>query len=94
MSPTSPSITFSGEKASLTLGDLTFEVSHVPGHSPDSISFYLKDELFLFSGDALFAGSIGRTDLPGGSHEQLLDSIRENLYILPDDVACLSRPRT
>lgn len=74
-------------KTSLTLGDLTFEVSHVPGHSPDSISFYLKDELFLFSGDALFAGSIGRTDLPGGSHEQLLDSIRENLYILPDDVA-------
>ena len=74
-------------KTSLTLGDLTFEVSHVPGHSPDSISFYLKDELFLFSGDALFAGSIGRTDLPGGSHQQLLDSIRENLYILPDDVA-------
>jgi len=74
-------------KTSLTLGDLTFEVSHVPGHSPDSISFYLKDELFLFSGDALFAGSIGRTDLPGGSHEQLLDSIRKNLYILPDDVA-------
>ena len=74
-------------KTSLTLGGLTFEVSHVPGHSPDSISFYLKDELFLFSGDALFAGSIGRTDLPGGSHEQLLDSIRENLYILPDDVA-------
>lgn len=76
-----------GGKTSLTLGDLTFEVSHVPGHSPDSISFYLKDELFLFSGDALFAGSIGRTDLPGGSHEQLLDSIRENLYTLPDDVA-------
>jgi len=71
----------------LKIGDLTFELSHVPGHSPDSVSFYLKDENYLFSGDALFAGSIGRTDLPGGSHEQLLDSIREKLYTLPDEVA-------
>ena len=74
-------------ESSLTLGDFTFALSHVPGHSPDSVSFYLESESLLFSGDALFAGCIGRTDLPGGSHEQLLDSIRKKLYILPDDVA-------
>ncbi|MEN8679231.1 MAG: MBL fold metallo-hydrolase [Akkermansiaceae bacterium] len=74
----------------------TFEIAHVPGHSPDSISFHLPAESFLFAGDALFNGSIGRTDLPGGNHEQLLDSIRQNLYCLPDETAVLPGhgPRT
>jgi len=66
---------------------LTFEIAHVPGHSPESISFHLTSESYLFAGDALFQGSIGRTDLPGGHHEQLLDSIRKNLYTLPDRTA-------
>ena len=78
------------------IADHTFEITHVPGHSPDSISFYLPAESFLFAGDALFNGSIGRTDLPGGNHEQLLDSIRQNLYCLSDETAVLPGhgPRT
>ncbi|MDA7929742.1 MBL fold metallo-hydrolase [Akkermansiaceae bacterium] len=78
------------------IADHTFEIAHVPGHSPDSISFHLPPESFLFAGDALFNGSIGRTDLPGGNHEQLLDSIRQNLYCLPDETAVLPGhgPRT
>lgn len=68
-------------------GGHRFELAHVPGHSPDSISFHLVSESFLFAGDALFNGSIGRTDLPGGNPEQLLDSIRQNLYSLPDETA-------
>ena len=76
-----------GSGPTLEIGDYTFEIAHVPGHSPDSISFHLASESFLFSGDALFNGSIGRTDLPGGNPEQLLDSIRQNLYLLPDETA-------
>ncbi|MBE3595970.1 MAG: MBL fold metallo-hydrolase [Hydrogenibacillus sp.] len=56
-------------------------VLHVPGHSPGSLAYRIGD--VVFAGDALFAGSIGRTDLPGGDHETLLRSIREKLYALP-----------
>ncbi|MEJ6578381.1 MAG: MBL fold metallo-hydrolase [Akkermansiaceae bacterium] len=66
---------------------LHFDLAHVPGHSPESVSFHLVAKAMLFAGDALFNGSIGRTDLPGGNHEQLLDSIRKNLYTLPDETA-------
>lgn len=76
-----------GDSQSLEISDYRFEINHVPGHSPDSISFHLVSESFLFVGDALFNGSIGRTDLPGGNHDQLLDSIRQNLYSLPDETA-------
>ena len=76
-----------GADPTLQVSDFTFSIAHVPGHSPDSVSFYLPTESYLFSGDALFAGSIGRTDLPGGNHQQLLDSIREKLYPLPDTTA-------
>ena len=76
-----------GEITTLRVSDYRFEIHRVPGHSPDSISFYLSSESFLFAGDALFNGSIGRTDLPGGNHEQLLDSIRQKLYSLPDETA-------
>lgn len=76
-----------GEITTLKVSDYHFEIHRVPGHSPDSISFYLSSESFLFAGDALFNGSIGRTDLPGGNHEQLLDSIRQKLYSLPDETA-------
>jgi len=76
-----------GENSSLQIGDYHFDLAHVPGHSPDSISFHLVSESFLFAGDALFQGSIGRTDLPGGNHDQLLDSIRQKLYTLPEETA-------
>lgn len=71
----------------LDVGGYQFHLAHVPGHSPDSISYYLAAESFLFAGDTLFSGSIGRTDLPGGNSGQLLDSIREKLYTLPDETA-------
>ncbi len=76
-----------GENSTLEVGGYQFDLAHVPGHSPDSLSFHLVSEAFLFAGDALFQGSIGRTDLPGGNHELLLDSIRQKLYILPDETA-------
>lgn len=75
------------DRSSLEIAEYHFDLAHVPGHSPDSISFHLAAESFLFAGDALFNGSIGRTDLPGGNHELLLDSIRKNLYVLPEETA-------
>ncbi len=66
----------------IKVGDLSFEVIHTPGHSPGGICLY--GEGHLFSGDTLFAGSIGRTDLPGGNLEQLLSHIRSQLTVLPD----------
>ena len=62
---------------------------YTPGHAPGHLSFYLADQKILFSGDSLFAGSIGRTDLPGGDHELLMRSIFERLMVLDDDVRVL-----
>ncbi len=59
-------------------------VGHVPGHCPGSLSFYFPASGVVFSGDALFQGSVGRTDLPGGDFEQLVNSIRTRLYTLPE----------
>ena len=59
------------------------EVRHVPGHCPGNVLFYFATARMAFVGDALFAGSIGRTDLPGGDFEQLERSIREQIYTLP-----------
>lgn len=70
---------------SLTIGPFTFEVKYTPGHSPGSVSFIFDEEKFVVSGDVLFHQGIGRTDLPGGSIEQLADSIVNVLYQLPDD---------
>lgn len=63
-----------------------FEVYHCPGHAPGHVIFYNKAQQFAHVGDVLFAGSIGRTDLPGGDHEQLLRSIKEKIFPLGDDV--------
>ncbi len=60
------------------------EVRHVPGHCPGSILFYFHQEQLAFCGDAIFQGSIGRTDLPGGDFSQLEESIRSRIYTLPD----------
>jgi len=77
-----------GEKYSV--GKIEFEVLHCPGHTPGHIVLYAPVERKVFVGDVLFAGSIGRTDLPGGSTEQLLSSIREKLLTLGDDVKVYS----
>lgn len=66
------------------------KVSHVPGHSADSITFYIPEAGVLFAGDALFAGSVGRCDLPGGSFELLLSGIERELLPLPDVTRVLS----
>ncbi|MGH8019361.1 MAG: MBL fold metallo-hydrolase [Opitutaceae bacterium] len=60
------------------------EVRHVPGHCPGNVLFYFADTAAAFVGDALFSGSIGRTDLPGGNFEQLAAAIRAQIYTLPD----------
>lgn len=60
------------------------EVRHVPGHCPGNVLFYFADADAAFVGDALFAGSVGRTDLPGGGTETLLTAIRDRIYTLPD----------
>lgn len=69
----------------LRIAGLEITLAHVPGHSLDSVTFHLADHGVLFSGDTLFAGSIGRTDLPGGSTTQLLDGIARHLLTLPSE---------
>lgn len=68
----------------MTIGDFTFKVLPTPGHSPGGVSFVFEEGDFVITGDALFGGSIGRTDFPGSNHEQLLTSIREQLFTLPE----------
>ena len=63
------------------------EVRHAPGHSPGSLVFIYHPGKWVLVGDVLFAGSIGRTDLPGGNHQELLQSIAQQLLTLPDDYA-------
>jgi glyoxylase-like metal-dependent hydrolase (beta-lactamase superfamily II) len=72
------------------VGKLEFEVLHCPGHTPGHVVLYEPSERKVFVGDVLFAGSIGRTDLPGGSTEQLLSSIKTKLFPLGDDVEVYS----
>ncbi|MBK8711447.1 MAG: MBL fold metallo-hydrolase [Niastella sp.] len=67
------------------LGDAVFETLYVPGHSPGHLCFYYAPQSFLIAGDTLFHRSIGRTDLPGGDHQQLLSNIRTKLFALPGD---------
>lgn len=68
------------------LRDDQLEVIHAPGHSPGSICFYCEKQGFIIGGDVLFQNSIGRTDLPYGSQEDLVRNIKEKLFKLPDDV--------
>jgi hydroxyacylglutathione hydrolase len=72
------------------------EVRHVPGHADGNIAFVIADEGLAFVGDSIFASGIGRTDLPGGSFERLANSIREQIYTLPDNTVLLPGhgPRT
>lgn len=70
----------------VALGEMTFEILHCPGHSPGSVVFFNRDMGFAHVGDVLFNGSVGRTDLPGGSHATLIQSITDKLLPLGDDV--------
>ena len=74
----------------ITLGEDELEIRFTPGHSPGSVSFYNAKQGFLISGDVLFRGSVGRTDLPGGDFNILENSIRTQLYTLPDDTKVYS----
>jgi glyoxylase-like metal-dependent hydrolase (beta-lactamase superfamily II) len=70
---------------SVEIAGETIGLLHVPGHSPDSVAFYRMASGELFAGDALFNGSIGRTDFPHGDSDTLLSSIRERIYSLPEE---------
>ncbi|MEI4791377.1 MBL fold metallo-hydrolase [Bacillus sp. FJAT-53060] len=77
-------------EGTLQIGSFTLEMFHTPGHSPGSVSYYSKQEGFVISGDTLFQGGIGRTDLVGGSQEVLLQSIHDKLLSLPESTLVLS----
>ncbi len=70
----------------IVFGNSELQVLAVPGHSPGGLCFYSEKDHLLLTGDSLFAGSIGRTDLPGGNTRQLLQGIRNKLFVLPDEV--------
>ncbi len=74
----------------LRLGSVEFEVRFTPGHTPGHCILYVPSSHVCFCGDVIFAGSVGRTDLPGGSWEQLENSIRTKVYTLPDETRLLS----
>lgn len=76
--------------ASYEVGELKFRVLHCPGHTPGHVVLFEPSERKVFVGDVLFAGSVGRTDLPGGSTEQLMDAIMNKLLPLGDDVEVYS----
>lgn len=78
-----------GETA-LKIGELDIQIFHIPGHSPDSIAFYIPELKVVFAGDTLMAESMGRTDLPGGSHQQLIEGIKKHLFSLPEDTVLCS----
>lgn len=76
-------------KGEVEAAGVTWRISHIPGHSADSITFYNPGTNLVFGGDVLFQGSIGRTDFPGGDGELLIRGIREKLMVLPDNVRVL-----
>lgn len=77
--------TYLPENGSISFGNSQLELIFSPGHSPAHLCFYNKDDKLLIGGDVLFYRSIGRTDLPGGNHNQLISNIREKIFTLPDD---------
>ncbi len=75
------------EGDAVQVGALSFDILHCPGHSPGSVVFMSRDARFALVGDVVFKGSIGRTDLPGGNHDQLIRAIKDKVLPLGDDVA-------
>lgn len=76
---------FLADHQTVSFGTTELVVLHVPGHSRGSLAFYSSNDKTVFTGDALFSGSIGRTDLPGGNYETLINSITTKLFSLPAD---------
>jgi glyoxylase-like metal-dependent hydrolase (beta-lactamase superfamily II) len=74
----------------LLVGKVSFEIRHAPGHTRGHVIFYAQEESLAFCGDVIFAGGIGRTDLPGGDFGQLMESIRSQVLSLPDETRLLS----
>jgi glyoxylase-like metal-dependent hydrolase (beta-lactamase superfamily II) len=74
----------------LAVGQLRFDVLHTPGHTPGHVCFHEPSEKVLFDGDVLFYRGVGRTDLPGGNWQQLVHSIQDVLFTLPDDTVVYS----
>ena len=83
--PFEGNISYLKENETITLGNDEFKIIHVPGHSPGSIAFYNEAQKFMISGDVLFEGSIGRTDLYKGNHEQLITNIKTKLFVLDEE---------
>ncbi len=81
---------FINESKMLMLGNYSFSVLFTPGHSPGSVCFYCKEENIIISGDVLFQNSVGRTDLPGGDMNTLINSIHTQLFPLPDQTKVFS----
>ncbi len=78
------------EGDTIVLGEDELKVIEAPGHSPGHICFYCAKQNFIISGDVLFNRSIGRTDLPGGDHQQLIDNINKKLLVLPEETVVYS----
>ena len=74
-----------GQADTVAAGSLTANVIHTPGHTEGSVCLFFPAERMLIAGDTLFAGSIGRTDLPGGSSQKIIDSLHQKVLTLPDD---------
>jgi len=77
---------FLEEGGTVTFGNTSLEIIFVPGHSPGHVAFYDREQKQLVGGDVLFRQSVGRTDLPGGNHQTLMDSIKQKLFVLDEDV--------
>ncbi|MFH1372629.1 MAG: MBL fold metallo-hydrolase [bacterium] len=84
-----PADHFVGDEQLLTIGSISLRVLSTPGHTLGGVCYLDEREGILFTGDTLFCGSIGRTDFPGGSFDQLIESIRSRILSLPDEVVCL-----
>jgi glyoxylase-like metal-dependent hydrolase (beta-lactamase superfamily II) len=96
MEPVDPADQYFNEGDEIRFGNSRLQVIAAPGHSPGGVVFYNPEEKFLIAGDVLFYGSIGRTDLPGGSYEQLVGNIKNKLLTLPEEtvVYCGHGPET
>ncbi|HEY5511085.1 MAG TPA: MBL fold metallo-hydrolase [Prolixibacteraceae bacterium] len=86
----SPAVELVSEGDEIYFGQSILKVIHVPGHSPGSVAYYGESDKILIVGDILFSGSVGRTDLPGGNHNQLITGIKEKLLTLGEDVRVYS----
>lgn len=80
-----PDMWLNRENEVLEVGSLKLEVLHLPGHTPGHVGFFEHQNIVAFTGDVLFRNSIGRTDFPGGSYDDLISSIKEKLFPLGDD---------